>query len=174
MAQDKRKTKIVNPSYQYRAAYITTLAAVIIVNLFVVVASLLPEEAGIAVHFSRNAYYALGIIEIALIFICWRWSIVSTHRIAGPVFAIDRELKNFRSGKLDVVVALRPRDEFQDAATSINDSIRSLRDDIARVQGLARAAQGDPSADNLQKLGEALAKFDTGQPPADKGESNDE
>ena len=169
MAQDKRKTKIVNPSYQYRAAYITTLAAVIIVNLFVVVASLLPEGTGIAVDFSRNAYYALGIIEIVLIAICWRWSIVSTHRIAGPVFAIDRELKNFREGKLDFAVVLRPRDEFQDAASSINDSIHSLRDAIAGAQDLALAAEREPSADNLQQLREALARFDTGQPLVDKG-----
>lgn len=161
MATDKRKTKIVYPSYQYRAAYMTVLVAVFVVNFFIIIASLFPQQLGVTVQFNRTAYYVIGIAEILLIGLCWYWSISSTHRIAGPVYAIDREFKKLRGGDLTFRIRLRPNDEFHQAAESINESIEHHCRELVAIKAIVNELDKSFSTETLKRLENALQKMKT-------------
>ncbi len=91
-----------------------------------------------------------------MIYLLWRY-----RRIAGPVYAIDRELKRFREGDLRSHVELRPRDEFRDVADSINTSVAGLRDEIRALKQCAAALETELTAENVEKLRQALDRLKT-------------
>lgn len=172
MSLEHRKTKIINPSFQYRIAFTAVLVAVIGINLFVLLASLLPEVVGLELVLSKRSYYVIAITEVALIYLCWKWSIFATHRVAGPVYAIGRELCKLRDGDLMINISLRPRDEFRETSEMINSSIAHLRDKINEIKSMVSELDAEPSAEKIGALKNslnALKTHDEGGTVAGKG-----
>ncbi len=71
--------------------------------------------------------------------------IVSTHKIAGPLFRLKRLSADIGGGKLKVPHALRKGDELGDVFEAFGGMINSLRtqaaDDLARVDGALERAR---------------------------------
>lgn len=60
-----------------------------------------------------------------------------SHRIAGPIFRMEKVLKEVGEGKLDVNIKLRKRDELKDLAEVINDMAAKLKKrDLSRKKTL--------------------------------------
>lgn len=72
----------------------------------------------------------LGLITLATIVII----LVISHKLAGPLFRFEKELKEIGEGNLTTVIRLRKRDQIADLAGSLNDMTDSLREKVLAVQ----------------------------------------
>ncbi len=52
--------------------------------------------------------------------------VIFSHRIAGPIYALKRTIRNILDGK-DVELNFRNRDEFRELVDSFNEMVRRLR-----------------------------------------------
>ncbi|MFH1778672.1 MAG: HAMP domain-containing protein [Candidatus Omnitrophota bacterium] len=58
-----------------------------------------------------------------------------SHRIAGPLYRLEKTLNEIGKGNLWVDISLRKTDEIKALAASLNNMIRNLRDPISSSQG---------------------------------------
>lgn len=75
-------------------------------------------------------FYALCVFIPIMVII----GIIVSHRIAGPLFQIERVLKSIGEGDLTSRVSLRHKDELKDLAMSINKMVAELSDKISDVE----------------------------------------
>ncbi len=96
-------------------------------------------------------------------------SIVTTHKIVGPLFRIKRLVNDINLGRLSVpAYPLRQGDELQDVFEAMTSMVQSLRNrqvqDLRRIEELieaARASGQEPLLATLQGLhGEMKARLD--------------
>lgn len=97
-------------------------------------------------------------------------SIILSHRIAGPIYRIQKYLRDIAAGNLSMRLHLRKNDEMQDLAAVINDMTDDLRNRANRLKGLANMAnleieklkislrQESPDINGIRKEVEELAK----------------
>lgn len=57
-----------------------------------------------------------------------------THRLAGPIFRLERAVNNMLSGKLDDVIYLRDKDEGKELAKLLNSFNKDLSENIREVR----------------------------------------
>ncbi len=57
-----------------------------------------------------------------------------THRLAGPMFRLERAVDNMNSGQLDDVIFLREKDEGKELAAKLNQFNRGLSKDMAQIK----------------------------------------
>jgi len=62
-----------------------------------------------------------------------------THRIAGPMFRLEKALDNMLQGRLDDTIYLRTKDEGKDLAQKINDFNLQLSVNLRSLQGNGEA-----------------------------------
>lgn len=73
-----------------------------------------------------------------------------SHRIAGPVFRIEKVLKDVGKGNLNVSLQLRKKDELKSMADTINDMTAALRETEKSNQKLIREVSSVSS--NIKSL----------------------
>lgn len=56
-----------------------------------------------------------------------------THRLAGPIFRLERAVGNMISGQLNDVIYLREKDEGKELAAKLNQFNRGLSEDIGQI-----------------------------------------
>ncbi len=107
-----------------------------------------------------------SLIVVAALFI--------THRMAGPVFRLERALDNMNSKILNDRIHLRKKDEGKELAAKINDFNRQLSQQIGLIDTHAESIEEligqyrstcNPSSDEseaLRQLLEAIATHNTG------------
>ncbi len=57
-----------------------------------------------------------------------------THRLAGPMFRLERAVDNMNRGQLDDVIYLREKDEGKELAAKLNNFNRELSDQIGQIR----------------------------------------
>lgn len=72
----------------------------------------------------------LGLITLATIVII----LIISHKLAGPLFRFEKELKEIGKGNLTTVISLRKKDQIADLAGSLNNMTDSLRDRVLAIQ----------------------------------------
>ncbi len=77
------------------------------------------------------------------------WSIFITHRVAGPMFVLERYLREISAGRLPKVRALRKKDEFKELHDTFRKTVDTLgnrhRADLATFSetlAIARSCAG--------------------------------
>jgi ABC-type multidrug transport system fused ATPase/permease subunit len=108
-------------------------------------------------QFARNDQVMMALLiafGVVLCLVLSAYSIVLTHKVAGPLFKVTLYLDKMRDGKLGQVYALRKGDElveFFEHFKNAHDALRSrTKEDIALLER-AIAAVGDQSlADELR------------------------
>lgn len=71
----------------------------------------------------------LGIICIATIIV----TLFVSHRIAGPMFRFEKDLKRIMEGDLSVNVNLRKKDQFFEVASTLNNMTQGINKKISKV-----------------------------------------
>lgn len=89
-----------------------------------------------------------------------------SHRIAGPLYRLDKDVQEITAGNLRVVFRLRAGDELKPLVKSMNDMTDALRARITEAKkGLEEleSCSGLPSEtkEKVGKLKESLGKFAT-------------
>lgn len=71
----------------------------------------------------------LALLTVATIFV----TLFISHRIAGPLFRFEKELKEIGDGNLTKQVMLRKKDQTAELAESINSMVNALREKVLCV-----------------------------------------
>jgi methyl-accepting chemotaxis protein len=98
----------------------------------------------------------LGLITLATIIV----TLLVSHKIAGPMFRFEKELKEIGAGDLTRRVTLRERDQVTDMADRLNNMIASLQDKVIEIQTEVEHIHKSASKQNAPKtLIDALNKL---------------
>jgi len=145
-AQYKRRCYFINKELQGK--YILSYFLVIFIGTMVLIAGLWIFTGDSMSIVYDNYNLKLGstpsIMSQKLLFVFWGymvlggiviviWSMLLTHRIAGPLFKIERYVETLRKGKLNGRIYLRKNDEGTELADSLNEFTQTLADDIAAI-----------------------------------------
>jgi nitrogen fixation/metabolism regulation signal transduction histidine kinase len=83
----------------------------------------------------------------------WFAGIVVTHKVAGPIYKMKRQLRALEKGSLQVPMPLRKGDELKEFFDTFNDTVRALRTRQQRdLERLDHAISGLESSLDAEKL----------------------
>lgn len=159
--QNRRKTIIVNKEFQYQYSVMVAALCVLLVNAFIIFEMLFGRG---LVDLSNGMIMGIAAVEILVVGGTWWATLVTTYRIAGPVYVFTREISRLAEGDLTARAALRTGDMFQDEARRINDSIAALcgrLDNIKTLAGQLENLEGSEKEAIQSRLLEEIASFKT-------------
>lgn len=160
---NRRSTVVIKGQFQYQYALFTAVAAVLLVNAFLIISACLPDFQGFSLSTGNTVLIAS--LELVLIGGVWWGSLFASHKIAGPVYVMVRQMEKLAEGDMTARVRLRSKDAFQVEAVAINQCIEELQGHLLEVIDLAReleqqGAQNTESRETLIKqLNQKLAVF---------------
>jgi methyl-accepting chemotaxis protein len=178
MSQIRRRKKyFIKPGFQSRLTAIFILIVIIVANIVGALVygfsvekleSNLVEEAKLPVD-SKQLGQALlpGVIiaELISIFVVAFICIFVTHTIAGPVYRMEKVVRNIGEGDLTHFIKLRPKDELKDLADSMNEMTMGLRNKVISFkESVATIRDGITLAKttgNLGKLDEVMKSVES-------------
>lgn len=179
---DKRKLLRIKNDFQQRLILQTLMMTFISINVIIIYLFLGPLDRAD----SPNTVIGLviGLLEIAAIAVVYRYALVASHRIAGPVYVFEKSLERLAQGDLTRHVRLRSKDNFHESAEVFNATIDELRNRIGQLQALTDRTLAELDGRNeeslrevsrsLQDLNEGLRYFRTevgeaAAPPDEEG-----
>ncbi|OFZ20378.1 MAG: hypothetical protein A2Z20_07890 [Bdellovibrionales bacterium RBG_16_40_8] len=86
----------------------------------------IPMQIAIEERFTQLISTALGFLLISIV-LAIVYSIVISHRIAGPMYAILQYIEKLKAGNYDDERNLRPRDELAPIMDSLHDLSKNLK-----------------------------------------------
>lgn len=87
---------------------------------------LLSHAAALSQQRTQFALLLFGVLA-SLVVALWLAGIVITHRVAGPVYKMKRQIRAVRDGNLSVPSPLRKGDELKDFFDTFNEMVSALR-----------------------------------------------
>jgi methyl-accepting chemotaxis protein len=147
----QRNQKLIYPKFQLKLigtffllACISALFQVLLLNLSLQELAPRLGEGGEALLVLLNELFRKNLL---IAFVCLMplmlvVGVLVTHRIAGPVFRMERHLEALARGENPGECRIRRNDEFQELCQRINDAQRALTAarDSAALQGPRKAA----------------------------------
>jgi len=157
---NRRKTVVINSRFQYQYALLAAAVAVLLVNLTIIIHALLAGPPGLLLGGWNILLVAA--LEVLLIGGVWWGSLVSSNRIAGPVFVLVRQAEALSGGDFTARIRLRKRDVFQPEAEEINRSFDILQLRLQRLKHLVGELEKLPASEPVvpEKIAELKAELD--------------
>ncbi|HWR57575.1 MAG TPA: methyl-accepting chemotaxis protein [Thermodesulfovibrionales bacterium] len=87
-----------------------------------------PKALAIEIVRTYGVYIVLLGLGISLV------SLFLSHRIAGPLYRLERSVEELTKGNLSFNITLRRKDELKELAASLNEMIRVLSDQIRDIK----------------------------------------
>lgn len=116
---------------------------------------------GILIRANRNLV-PFFLIMIGIVVIV---TILLSHRVAGPVFRLKRDVKTVAGGDLTVKFFLRETDELKDLASGIDSMVSGFASGTDQVKMLMEKAKSAKSDDErarcVEEAGQILSKYRT-------------
>ncbi|MBU0759503.1 MAG: methyl-accepting chemotaxis protein [Candidatus Omnitrophica bacterium] len=84
-------------------------------------------------YFRGNAYVLIMAITAVLLF-SWHILILS-HRLAGPVYRLEKDLEDIAKGNFSIRIKFRKKDELKSIADGINRILDEMEKKITNRQG---------------------------------------
>ena len=173
---NRRHTLVINAVQQRRFIMGAVLIAIILINslaIFTVVFNPTLLDA-----FEISHAMTLAVLEIIIVSMIGYFSLILSHRIAGPAYALARDLKRIASGDLTVQTILRKGDFNVEIAETLNFTARILRTKMKAIKSSLAALETQQSIDAgtreaLEKVLHELAYFKT-EPSSVPSQSQDE
>lgn len=98
----------------------------------------------------------LGLITLATIIV----TLIVSHKIAGPMFRFEKELKEISEGNLAKHVTLREEDQMTEMAESLNQMVSSLHGKVSGIRfDIENLVQSANEQDVPKKVIEQLNKL---------------
>ena len=140
MANYRRWNYIINKKVQLKNAffviimlilYTVALLSVIFAPYLITLSSDLPlEQKTAAAEIILLLHGNIWIGLICIVILCGAYSIIVTHKMVGPIFAINRIAIEVIKGELTKRTHLRSNDEFKDVADNFNTMVGTLESSI--------------------------------------------
>ncbi len=159
----ERKQKYVKRQFQQSMLLQTLLCTFIIINVIVMAIFWAIDSFADLQQFKIYLACTIALLELAGFITLYRLNLEASHRIAGPIYSIERFLQTIETGNLAGTLELRKTDQFPETAEQLNTTLKSVRNRINRAQYLATKIQQQPEDAALltQQLVEELAFFNT-------------
>ena len=162
LTKNRRKKILINRSLQLRMAFNVVFFIVIYLVAFILMI-LIPQMLGfwtgvtiqtvfdLLVFHSYFLWVPLLIIVVLLVV----HMIYFSHRIAGPLFRLQKHLETMKGGDLSTELILRKKDFLKDdLEVTINQFAQKLRSDLSRLENIKASQEVlRELADDLQKEG---------------------
>ena len=123
--ENRRQQLLVNPVQQRRFVMGAVLTGIILINITVILSVIFNPQLLEAVEINHLIF--LAGIEIVTVFGIAYFSLILSHKIAGPAHALARDLKRLADGDLTVEIHLREGDFNMEAAEALNFTAEILR-----------------------------------------------
>lgn len=105
---------------------------------------------------SRDFGILLISVLIVLVAALWFAGIWITHKVAGPVYKMKRQLKAVEAGNLEIPSSLRKGDELKDFFDAFRHMVRAMRDrqhtEIAQLEEAIQRLADSTDSDRLKDL----------------------
>jgi nitrogen fixation/metabolism regulation signal transduction histidine kinase len=116
----------------------------------------LAEQSGRLAHSQSLMLWTLVGVLAVLVFAVGAAGIIVTHKVAGPIFKMKRQLAEVAEGQLKLPSPLRKGDELVEFHQSFRDMVQSLRDQrerqIAALDSSIAALDGAVDAERMAEL----------------------
>jgi methyl-accepting chemotaxis protein len=123
-------------SVGYILFYIVAIGAGLFVPLMIQLSNAdqtSPEALAIATNFLFLHYHFWPVALLSVIVVALH-SILTSHRVAGPLYRFRRIFQNLKEGAIPTAVQLRRRDLLQSEMRAINEMLDGLRARISEIQ----------------------------------------
>jgi len=92
-------------------------------------------------------------------------TLFTSHRIAGPLYRIEKDLEELVSGNLNKRFNLRKTDELKRITQSLNDMAEILKQDMSKIKNafstIETTADSEKAKGSLKEIKEILEKYKT-------------
>lgn len=109
-------------------------------------------------------FWSSCIAAVCAVAVCWRMTLIISHRLAGPLYRIEQDIAKVAQGDLTKAIHVRQKDEFKSLARILHDLTGDWRKDIIAIKN--QVAQLDKSGDltpknrhALDNIKESLSKY---------------
>lgn len=173
---DQRSRLIIKRHFQRSMILEILLITFLLINLIVIVGYLLIDSINDIQQLKHYLGFTVAGLEAIGFAVVYRYNLKASHRIAGPLFVIERNLKYIQAGDLSFAMRLRQGDRFHEVKDQFNLTLTDLRERIAKAQQLAARVQANgndhAAADELvQTLAHFKIESEPEKSEADKTES---
>lgn len=145
--QERRYTYIIDPDVQFR--FLFTWFGMLLVYIFLVLTSFyftqefflgdVPNQELQTILTQIFSYSSVFVIVLTVLFAMF--SILISHKIAGPAYNICQSIQRMKEGNVDFNVQLRQSDYLQDVAKNLNNFLSYFRERKERVQEVQSTLQ---------------------------------
>lgn len=130
--ENKRRKKYLGTRFQKKLLFLVFIAAlvpatIVALCMYYLIFSLLAWQIAIPEAIAANVMPVLTKVNIVMVvslplvlLIIWVFALGLSHRIAGPVWRIERELDERIAGTKHGPIRLRPKDELKSLAEKLN------------------------------------------------------
>ena len=159
---NRRHHLIILGSYQRRIIAGAVMTAILLINVILVSWFLLdPTLIG---RIDTVDTLIIAGVEMAVIGLIFVLSLVASNKIAGPIYAFEKVLKQVRAGDLSARLHLRPGDICHSVADEMNVTFEELNERVEAIKvsiEKLNAAEGDPGRQQalIDELQEQLGHF---------------
>lgn len=165
MSNRRRILKVKN-KFQDQMILEIILVSFIFINMLVMLSFFAMDTIRDLFRLKFTLAVALACGELGGLIIIYLYTLKTSHKIAGPVYMIERRLGEIAKGDLTVSLKLRKNDHFHDTADVLNTSVEQLRGKILKVRSAAEALRetlpsNNASRETLDGLFAALDEFKT-------------
>lgn len=141
---EQRSQLFVKHKFQKTMILEVLLTTFIFLNLLVVAGFVLMDTMP---NLHQNKEYiglAIAAFEIIGFIVVYRYNLKASHRIAGPLFSLQRRLECVESGDIAFTMEVRQDDQFHELSDQMNKTIGSLCERLERAKALASTLQQQP------------------------------
>jgi methyl-accepting chemotaxis protein len=130
--QERRKILLINAVQQRRLIMGGVLAGILLVNVLAIASLLFNPRLLQLIEFADTV--ALAALEGIIVAVIAYLSLILSHRIVGPAYAIARDIRELGGGDLTVRTRLRQGDFHAEVAEAFNLSAETLCGKIKTVR----------------------------------------
>ncbi len=162
---ERRRSLKINQPFQNRFLLEIVVLIFIIINVLLALVLHFGGSESIG-GFTVSLALLMGLVEFAALGILYWYLLKSSHRIAGPIYAMQSRLQDLRHGDLTVALKFRKKDHFHETSESFNECVSELRGRVIGLRHVAQAlrqhtADGSEAAELAAHLLRELNQFKT-------------
>ena len=157
---EKRSQLIIKRHFQQSMILEVLLVMFNLVTVIVIAGNFLIDSMSDVQQLKHNLAFTVAGLEIVGFAVFYKLHLRSSHRIAGPVYVLERSLKLIESGDLSFDMGLRQGDQFHEVKDQMNLTLAVLKERISKAQkltGKIKSSGADTAV--VEELEQTLAYF---------------
>lgn len=163
---EQRSQLFVNHIFQRTMILEVMLITFVFINVLVITGFVLLDTVPNLNQHKEYIGLAVALFEVIGFFMVYRFNLRASHRIAGPLFRLQRNLESMETGDIGFTMEVRQGDQFHELSNQMNATVGTLRDRIERIQKLVSSLQHQPGNQQLlNEIASELSYFKTTETP---------